>query len=237
MAENYPGDKSKSSGYKEALADPEHPDVPEIMEILEEHYRGASTALEYSNPLEMLIATILSAQTTDTQVNRITRRLFARYPTPQSLVKLSEEELAEEIKGCGLYRTKARNILAAVKTILDEYGGQVPPDRAALMRLPGVGRKTANVVLANAFGIPALGVDTHVFRVANRLGLARGKTPLQVEEQLTAALPRQKWADAHHWLIWHGRRVCKAVKPLCQKCPAAKLCRWAKERRLGSCEL
>ena len=176
MAENYPGNKSNSSGYKEALAHPEHPDVPEIIKILEKHYRGASTALKYSNPLEMLIATILSAQTTDMQVNRITRRLFARYPTPQSLVQLSEEELAEEIKGCGLYRTKARNILAAVKTILDDMGTGVPPDRAALMRLPGVDARRPMLFLAA--GIPALGVDT-MFSAWPIARLAWAK-PLQV---------------------------------------------------------
>jgi len=200
--------------------------VQAILEILKIQYEGATTALEFKNPFELLIATILSAQTTDTQVNKITRGLFARYPTPRRLAKLSEEELAEEIKGCGLYRSKAKNILAAVGTLLTEHGGQVPADLDALMRLPGVGRKTANVVLANAFGIPALGVDTHVFRVANRLGLADGKTPDRVEKQLTALIPREQWSAVHHWLIWHGRKVCRAKTPLCQQCLAASYCQW-----------
>lgn len=198
--------------------------IPAILEILEKQYQGMTTALEFENPFQLLVATMLSAQSTDVQVNKITRRLFALYPTPHSLVKLDEEELAQEIRGCGLYRNKARNILAAVRIILTEHGGEVPADGEALMRLPGVGRKTANVVLANAFGIPALGVDTHVFRVANRLGLAGGKTPRQVEEQLTTLIPREKWAAAHHWLIWHGRKVCRARNPLCRECPVTEMC-------------
>lgn len=195
-----------------------------ILAILEKHYQGAATALEYRNPFELLIATILSAQSTDTQVNRITRALFAKYPSPRQLAALSEEELAAEIKGSGLFRNKARHILATVKMLLEQYGGEVPQNREDLMKFPGAGRKTANVVLANAFGIPALGVDTHVFRVANRLGLSVGKNPLEVEEQLMAVLPREKWAAAHHWLIWHGRKICRARQPLCEQCPLAELC-------------
>ena len=199
-------------------------EISEILGILEKQYRGATTALEYENPFQLLIAVMLSAQTTDTQVNRITRKLFARYPTPESLAKLNEEELAQEIRGCGLYRAKARNIAGAVHMLLTEHGGRVPANREALLRLPGVGRKTANVVLATAFGIPALGVDTHVLRVANRLGLATGKTPQQVEEQLTTLIPQEEWAAVHHWLIWHGRKVCRARNPLCQDCPVTGLC-------------
>lgn len=196
----------------------------EILYRLEQTYHGSTTALNYRNPFEMLIATILSAQTTDKQVNKITEELFRKFPTPQKLAALSEEALAQEIKGCGLYRTKARNILAAVKVLLEEHGGRVPQDRESLMGLPGVGRKTANVVLANAFGIPALGVDTHIFRVSNRLQLGVGRNPQEVEEGLTKIVPREKWAQAHHWLIWHGRLICKAQKPLCGRCPVGELC-------------
>jgi len=195
-----------------------------ILDILEKQYKGTTTALEYKNKFELLIATILSAQTTDMQVNKITKKLFAKYPTPQAIIELTMEELSEEIKGCGLYRNKAKNILAAVKILLEKYGGEVPADRETLMSLPGVGRKTANVMLANAFGIPALGVDTHVFRVANRLGLVKAKTPNQVEEQLVAQIPHEKWGEAHHWLIWHGRGVCRAQKPLCFDCMLKELC-------------
>lgn len=195
-----------------------------ILSILEDTYRGLGTALNYRNPFELLIATILSAQSTDNQVNKITKNLFLKYPDPQAFSEISEEELAEEIKGVGLYKNKARNILAAIDIILKEHGGQIPREREELMKLPGVGRKTANVVMANAFGLPALGVDTHVFRVANRLGLARGKNPLAVEEQLMELIPREKWAKAHHWLIWHGRKVCGAKKPLCERCPVSELC-------------
>jgi endonuclease-3 len=195
-----------------------------ILEILEYHYKNTTTALIYNNNFELLIATMLSAQTTDTQVNKITKGLFSKYPTPQTMYLLTEGKLAEEIKGCGLYRNKAKNILATVKILIEDYAGEVPDNREALMSLPGVGRKTANVVLANAFGFPALGVDTHVFRVANRSGLVKAKTPLQVEEQLIAQLPREKWGEAHHWLIWHGRKVCRAKKPLCSDCVLKELC-------------
>ncbi len=201
-----------------------NPQSQKVMEILEKHYSGSGTALIYRNSFELLIATILSAQTTDTQVNKITASLFAKYPTPADMAALSEEQLAQEIKGCGLYRNKARNILATVKMLLDEYAGEVPQTREELIRLPGVGRKTANVVLANAFGIPAFGVDTHIFRVANRLALTKSKTPRQTEEQLTGLIRKEKWNAAHHWLIWHGRKICKAQKPLCSDCPVSSLC-------------
>lgn len=200
------------------------PQQVKIIEQLENYYRGSTSSLVFHNPFELLIATILSAQSTDVQVNKITKKLFARYPTPDKIAALTEEELAEEIRGCGLYRTKAKNILAAVRILLFEHQGQVPPNREMLMDLPGVGRKTANVVLANAFSIPALAVDTHVFRVAHRLGLASGKTPEAVEEELTRLIPQEKWAEAHHWLIWHGRKICRAKKPLCGSCPLRGEC-------------
>ncbi len=208
-------------------------DKHRILEILECCYQGSTTALEFANPFQLLVATILSAQTTDSQVNKLTRKLFAAYPDAKALVQLSEEKLAEKIKGVGLYKNKARNILATAKILLEKYDGQVPPNREVLMELPGVGRKTANVVLANAFGIPAIGVDTHVFRVANRLNLAQGRTPEQVEAQLMQLIPEEKWGDAHHWLIWHGRKICKAQNPQCAHCPVNQLCPSKTEQEKG----
>lgn len=191
---------------------------------LEEHYQGTSTALHYSTSFELLIAVILSAQCTDERVNIITARLFPAYGSPDKLLELGQEGLEEKIRDCGLFRSKARNILAACVILCREYGGEVPRDFAALTALPGVGRKTANVVLSQLFQVPAIAVDTHVFRVSNRLGLARGSTPLAVEEGLMKAISRDKWAEAHHWLIWHGRKVCKARNPACGICPLADLC-------------
>lgn len=196
----------------------------EILALLEKIYQGITTALAYRNPFELLIAVILSAQTTDKQVNRLTKRLFAKYPTPAEMAQLTVDELAEEIKGCGLYRNKAKNIAQTLRILLADYGGEVPAEREALLRLPGVGRKTANVVLSNAFNIPALAVDTHVFRVANRLGLADAPHPRGVEEQLKSLMPPEKWGDLHHWLIWHGRKVCRARNPQCPQCPFFELC-------------
>jgi len=201
-----------------------NPHSQKVLEIFEERYRGTGPALIYRNSFELLVATLLSAQTTDMQVNRITAPLFAKYPTPAELAALTEEKLAEEIKGCGLYRNKAKNLVATARLLLEKHAGKVPKTREELMELPGIGRKTANVILANAFGIPAFGVDTHVFRVANRLALTESKNPLQTEEQLTAIIPREKWSAAHHWFIWHGRKICKAKKPLCPVCPVGGLC-------------
>lgn len=191
---------------------------------LEEHYRGTSTALHYNTPFELLIAVILSAQCTDERVNIITARLFPAYGSPDKLLALGQEGLEDKIRDCGLFRSKARNILAACAILCREYGGDVPRDFAALTALPGVGRKTANVVLSQLFQVPAIAVDTHVFRVSNRLGLASGSTPLAVEQGLMKAIHRDKWAEAHHWLIWHGRKVCKARNPACGICPLADLC-------------
>lgn len=198
--------------------------IRQILQGLEECYQGATSALEYRNPFELLIATILSAQTTDKQVNNITKGLFKKYSTPQKIMALTEEQLAEMIKGCGLYRNKAKNIKKTCEKLVEDYNSTVPQDREKLMKLPGVGRKTANVVLANAFGIPALAVDTHVARLAHRLKLAQGKRPQDIEEQLMALIPPEKWNELHHWLIWHGRKICKAQKPLCAKCPINKFC-------------
>ena len=196
----------------------------EILAILAAAYAGTSTALNYTSPFELLIAVVLSAQCTDARVNIITVRLFPLYDTPEKVLALGEEKLAEMIRDCGLFRSKARNIIAACEMLCRDYGGKVPDSFAELTKLPGVGRKTANVLLSQLFSIPAIAVDTHVFRVAKRLGLAKGGTPLAVEEELMKTIPRESWSQAHHWLIWHGRKVCKARKPLCGSCPLAGLC-------------
>mgnify|MGYP000955880867 FL=1 len=194
------------------------------LEILEETYRGAKPELHFSNPFELLIAVILSAQCTDKRVNITTARLFKKAATPAAIVALGISGLEEEIKDCGLFRNKAKNIMATCRTLVEEFGGEVPSDYDTLLKLPGVGRKTANVVTSFAFGRPAIAVDTHVFRIANRLKLAVGETPLAVEKGLMKAIPREKWSAAHHWLIYHGRRVCKANRPLCGECPLADVC-------------
>ena len=194
------------------------------LEILEETYRGAKPELHFSNPFELLIAVILSAQCTDKRVNITTARLFKKAATPAAIVALGISGLEEEIKDCGLFRNKAKNIMATCRTLVEEFGGEVPSDYGTLLKLPGVGRKTANVVTSVAFGRPAIAVDTHVFRIANRLKLAVGETPLAVEKGLMKVIPREKWSAAHHWLIYHGRRVCKANRPLCGECPLADVC-------------
>ncbi len=185
-----------------------------------------TTELEYRTPFELLIAVILSAQATDKSVNLATRRLFARANTPQAIVELGEAGLSEYIKSIGLYPSKAKNIVATCKLLLERHGGQVPRTREALEALPGVGRKTANVVLNTAFGEPTIAVDTHIFRVANRTGLAPGKTPLEVERKLLKSVPEEFRKDAHHWLILHGRYVCKARKPNCPECVIRDLCEY-----------
>ena len=198
-------------------------DKLKILDILERTYPEAKAALVFSNPYEMLVATILSAQCTDKQVNKVTPAVFARYPDANAMAGAREEDLYPMVKSCG-FKTKAANIIAACRMIRDEYGGQVPDTMEDLTRLPGVGRKTANVVLSNAFGIPAFAVDTHVFRVSNRIGLCRADTVEETEKQMTKLIPREKWGNAHHWLIWHGRRLCKAQRPLCDECPLRDLC-------------
>ena len=196
----------------------------QMISILEEHYQGTSTALEYSTPFELLIAVILSAQCTDKRVNMITARLFADYNTPDSVRGMGQEKLEQYIRDCGLFHSIARNIIATCVILCTQYDSKVPDNFVQLLTLPGVGRKTANVVLSQLFNIPAIAVDTHVFRVANRLGLAIGDTPLAVEQGLMKVIPKEKWSDAHHWLIWHGRNVCKARKPACMTCPLEAVC-------------
>lgn len=195
-----------------------------ILEILETTYPDAHCELNFSNPFELLIATILSAQATDKKVNQITERLFKNYKTPEDFLVMRQSEMENAIKELGLYHNKAKNILATCRILVEKYQGEVPDDFEALLELPGVGRKTANVVLSNAFGVPALAVDTHVLRVSNRLGLANGTNPDSIEKQLMFLIPREKWSHAHHLLIWHGRRTCVARKPKCQECSLFTLC-------------
>ncbi len=196
----------------------------EMLDILEKHYKDTTTALNYSTPFELLIAVVLSAQCTDARVNIITARMFPKYNTPEKILALGQPGLEQEIRDCGLFRSKAKNIIATCEILCREYGGQVPNHFEDLVKLPGVGRKTANVLVSQLFGVPAIAVDTHVFRVANRLNLAIGDTPLAVEQGLMKAIAREKWSDAHHWLIWHGRKVCKATNPACGRCPLNNLC-------------
>lgn len=184
------------------------------------------TELEYETPFQLLIAVILSAQATDRSVNLATRRFFPAHGTPETLLALGEEGLAEYIKTIGLYRTKARNVIATCRMLIELHGGQVPDDRAALEALPGVGRKTANVVLNTAFGHPTIAVDTHIFRVANRTGIAPGKNVVEVERRLERVVPKPFLLDAHHWLILHGRYVCVARKPKCPQCGISDLCEY-----------
>ncbi|WP_313952354.1 endonuclease III [Accumulibacter sp.] len=185
-----------------------------------------TTELEYASSFQLLVAVILSAQATDKSVNLATRKLFADAPTPQAMLALGEEGLAGYINRIGLYQGKARNVIATCRQLLEVHGGEVPRTRAALEALPGVGRKTANVVLNTAFGEATIAVDTHIFRVANRTGLAAGKTPLAVELELLKVVPDEFRQSAHHWLILHGRYVCKARKPECWRCDIADLCAW-----------
>src|SRR5690625_3672680 len=191
-----------------------------------------TTELEYETTFQLLIAVILSAQATDVSVNLATRKFFPEHGTPQGIVDLGLEALTEYIKTIGLYRTKAANVMKTCQILLEHYGGEVPDSREALESLPGVGRKTANVVLNTAFGHPVIAVDTHIFRVANRTRIATGKTVLEVERRLARLIPRQFLKDAHHWLILHGRYVCGARKPKCPQCGIADLCEY-KDKTLG----
>jgi len=198
--------------------------VAQFYARLREANPAPTTELHYATPFQLLIAVILSAQATDVGVNKATARLFPVAPTPDSMLALGEEGLADYIKTIGLYRTKARNVIATCRRLLEQHGGEVPADRAALEALPGVGRKTANVVLNTAFGEPTIAVDTHIFRLGNRTGLAPGKTVDEVERKLLRVTPEEFRKDAHHWLILHGRYVCKARKPECPRCVVADLC-------------
>lgn len=196
----------------------------EQLQRLKEVYGDTRTALNYTNPFTFLVAVMLSAQCTDARVNVITSRIFPRLDSPEKMIELSLPELENEIRDCGLYHAKAKHLLGTCQMLLDRYGGEVPRDFDELTKLPGVGRKTANVVRSVLWGYPAIAVDTHVFRVSNRLKLAVGKTPLEVEEGLQKAIPMEDWSAAHHWLIWHGRKVCHARKPDCDGCFLKDIC-------------
>jgi endonuclease III len=201
-------------------------DVFEFYRRLAEANPAPETELEYVNPYTLLVAVALSAQATDIGVNKATRSLFAKVKTPQQMLELGEEDLREQIKTIGLFNTKAKNVIAAARVLVDEFGGEVPQEREKLEKLPGVGRKTANVVLNVAFGQPTIAVDTHIFRVANRTGLAPGKSVLEVELKLANVTPEPFITHAHHWLILHGRYICKARTPECWRCPVVDLCRY-----------
>ncbi len=207
----------------------EKKDIKKVLELLEKEYPDASPALHFTTPFELLIATILSAQCTDVRVNIVTDQLFAHYNTPEAILELGQPKLLEYIRTCGLSNSKSKNIIATCATLIDEYNSQVPDTIEDLMKLPGVGRKTANVVVSNAFGKNAIAVDTHVFRVSNRIGLAESKDVLHTEKDLMNNISEEKWSTAHHWLIFHGRKVCKARKPLCEDCVIKELCLYYKD--------
>lgn len=196
----------------------------QILEALAQLYPDAKPELDFNGAYQTLIAVILSAQCTDVKVNKVTPALFERYPDASAMAQAEPEEIEPYIRSCGIYRNKAKNIVATSRAIVESYGGEVPGDFKALQTLPGVGRKTANVVMACAFGADAIAVDTHVFRVSNRLGLVKADNVLDTELQLQAVIPKDKWSTAHHWLIFHGRRVCDARKPACDTCTLHALC-------------
>lgn len=198
----------------------------EIFQRLQAANPSPTTELEYASTFQLLIAVILSAQATDRSVNLATRKFFPEHGTPEGLLALGEARLADYIKTIGLYKTKARNVIMTCQMLVDRHQGQVPDDRAALEALPGVGRKTANVVLNTAFGHATIAVDTHIFRVANRTRIAPGKTVLEVERKLEKVIPKTFMLDAHHWLILHGRYICVARKPKCPRCGIADLCEY-----------
>lgn len=201
-------------------------DIFEFYRRLAELNPAPRTELEYGNDYQLLVAVVLSAQATDVGVNKATRALFRDVKTPAQMVALGEEGLKEHIKTIGLFNAKAKNVIALSEILVRDFGGKVPQDRDVLTSLPGVGRKTANVVMNTAFGAETFAVDTHIFRVGNRTGLAPGKTPLEVEKKLDRSTPAPFRRDAHHWLILHGRYICKARKPECWRCPVADLCRF-----------
>jgi endonuclease-3 len=202
-----------------------------VLRALERAYPDAKIALNFSSPFELLVATILSAQCTDERVNLVTPGLFARFPTAREMARADPSRLEAEIRSTGFFRAKARSLLGMARAVVERHGGEVPAAREALTALPGVGLKTANVVIGNAFGGDALAVDTHVFRVSQRLGLARSDDPDEIHDQLVAMLPRGKLTQASHLLIVHGRRTCTARKPVCPVCPVRTLCPWPDKTR------
>lgn len=199
-------------------------EIDKVLDILEKDYPDAKAELNFSTPYELLVATILSAQCTDVQVNKTTDVLFKEYNTPEKMVELSTEELGKKIKSCGFYKTKSANILSTSRILIENYNSKVPATMEKLIELPGVGRKTANVVLSNAFNIPSIAVDTHVFRVSNRIGIANADNVEKTEKQLRRRIKKDRWSKSHHVLIFHGRRVCKARNPACEICSAQNCC-------------
>jgi endonuclease-3 len=202
--------------------------IAKVLELLKKEYNNTTTALDFGTSFQLLISTMLSAQSTDKRVNIVTKDLFRDYPNAGSFLSLSLEEMEEKIKTVGLYKTKAKNVLATCRLLVEKYDGMVPESRESLMELPGVGRKTANVVLSIATDFQAIAVDTHVFRVSNRIGLAEAKDVRQTEEDLMKNIPQKDWSDAHHWLIWHGRKICRARNPLCEVCFLTEFCKYYK---------
>ncbi|MDY2729970.1 endonuclease III [Clostridium sp. HCP1S3_B4] len=200
-----------------------------ILNILKETYPDAKCELNYETPFQLLIATVLSAQTTDKKVNEVTKDLFSKYPDLDSFLNITSDELEERIKKIGLYRNKTKNILMMVRQIKENFNGEVPNTMEGITSLAGAGRKTANVVLSNAFGVPSIAVDTHVFRVSNRIGLAHSENVLEVEKQLQEEIDKSEWSHAHHLLIFHGRRCCIARKPKCSECPISEYCEFYKD--------
>ncbi len=209
---------------KTALKEETADRATQIIERLAARYPQAETSLVFENPYQLFVATVLSAQTTDEQVNRITAELFQVVPSVKELAAMVPGDLEPYLKSCGLFRHKSKYLVAAAKIIVEQHGSKIPDSFDQLIKLPGVGRKTANVIISSAFGKPALAVDTHVFRVSKRLGLADGSTVELVEEQLKAVIPKKKWSRAHHWLIAHGRALCQARKPQCSDCFLEELC-------------
>jgi endonuclease-3 len=200
-----------------------------ILELLKETYPDAKCELNHETPFQLLVATILSAQTTDKKVNEVTETLFRDYPDLEGFLKINSDELEARIKQIGLYRSKAKNLIMMFNQLKENFNGIVPDTMEGITSLAGAGRKTANVVLSNAFGVPSIAVDTHVFRVSNRLGLANSENVLEVEKQLQKELPKKEWSLAHHLLIFHGRRCCIARKPKCEVCPVSELCQYNKK--------
>ena len=203
----------------------------EQLRRLENVYHDYTTALEYTNPFTLLVATILSAQCTDARVNIITKRIFPRLDSPAKMITLSQQQLEKEIHDCGLYRSKSKHILEMCRILLNNYDGQVPEDFDALVSLPGVGRKTANVVMSVGFGEPHIAVDTHVFRVSNRIGLVDEGDVLKTEKALMEVIPKNRWSHMHHVLIFHGRRCCTARNPKCEECCIRDVCRYNRENQ------
>lgn len=199
-------------------------ELNEVLDRLEEMHPEASCALDYDSLFHLVIAVALSAQTTDVSVNKVTPVLFKKYPEPEDLAEADNSDVEDLIRTIGLYKNKAKNIVSMAKMLRDEYGGVVPGTREELIKLPGVGRKTANVVMAEGFGQPAIAVDTHVFRVANRIGICNEPTPEKTEQALMKKIPKDKWIRAHHLLIFHGRKCCEARKPKCEECLLSKMC-------------